>query len=85
LHVIPYRRTIVSMTPVWPMIERFLTRHGAAVLVAPAESVGSNPREVGTRAVARPDRQLLILRDAIAAAAPSPERAAIVASGTLHG
>jgi xanthine dehydrogenase accessory factor len=43
------------MTPVWPTIERFLTQHGAAVLVTLAESAGSSPREVGARMVVRPD------------------------------
>lgn len=43
------------MTPVWPMIERFLAEHGAAVLVTLAESAGSSPREVGARMVVRPD------------------------------
>jgi xanthine dehydrogenase accessory factor len=56
LHVAPYRRTIaVTMTTVWPTIERFLTEHGAAVLVTVAESAGSTPREVGARMVVRPD------------------------------
>jgi xanthine dehydrogenase accessory factor len=43
------------MTPVWPTIERFLAKHGAAVLVTLAESAGSSPREVGARMVVRPD------------------------------
>jgi xanthine dehydrogenase accessory factor len=60
LHVIPHRRTIVSaMTPVWPTIERFLTQHGAAVLVTLAESEGSTPREVGARMIVRPDGRFL--------------------------
>jgi xanthine dehydrogenase accessory factor len=45
------------MTPVWPTIERFLSQHGAAVLVTLAESAGSSPREVGARMVVRPDGQ----------------------------
>jgi xanthine dehydrogenase accessory factor len=43
------------MTPVWPTIERFLSEHGAAVLVTLAESAGSSPREVGARMIVRPD------------------------------
>jgi xanthine dehydrogenase accessory factor len=43
------------MTPVWPTIERFLTEHGAAVLVTLAEARGSSPREVGARMMVRPD------------------------------
>jgi hypothetical protein len=85
LHVIPHGRTIAAaMTPVRPTIERFPTQHGAAVLVALAESAGTSPREAGACTVAQPDGQLLVLRDAIAAA-PSPEHAAIVASGTSNG
>jgi hypothetical protein len=86
LHVIPYPRTIAAaMTPAWPTIERFLSQHGAAVLVALAGSAGSSPREVGAPIVAPPDRRLLIRRDAIAASALSPEQAATVASGTSLG
>jgi xanthine dehydrogenase accessory factor len=43
------------MTQVWPTIERFLTEHGAAVLVTLAESAGSTPREAGARMMVRPD------------------------------
>lgn len=43
------------MTPVWPTIERFLTEHGAAVLVTLVEARGSSPREVGARMMVRPD------------------------------
>jgi xanthine dehydrogenase accessory factor len=43
------------MIPVWPTIERFLTEHGAAVLVTLAQSQGSSPREAGARMMARPD------------------------------
>jgi xanthine dehydrogenase accessory factor len=43
------------MIPVWPTIERFLTEHGAAVLVTLAQSQGSSPREAGARMMVRPD------------------------------
>src|ERR1700722_11453016 len=43
------------MIPVWPTIERFVTEHGAAVLVTLAELRGSSPREAGARMVVRPD------------------------------
>jgi xanthine dehydrogenase accessory factor len=43
------------MTLVWPTIERFITEHGAAVLVTLAELRGSSPREAGARMVVRPD------------------------------
>jgi hypothetical protein len=72
------------MTPVRPTIERFPTQHGAAVPVALTGSAGTSLREAGACTVAQPDGQLLVLRDAIAAA-PSPEHAAIVASGTSNG
>ncbi len=45
--------------PVWPTIERFITEHGAAVLVTLAEVQGSSPREVGARMVVRPDGGVL--------------------------
>jgi hypothetical protein len=86
LHVIPYQRSIAAaMTTVRPTVERLLTQHGAAVPVMLAESAGSSPREVGARAAVRPDGQLLIRRDAIAAAAPFPGHTTIVACGTSHG
>jgi hypothetical protein len=86
LHVIPYERSIAAaMTTVWPTVERLLNQHGTAVLVTIAQSVRSSPREVGDRMAVRPDGQLLIRRDAVAAAAPFPEHATIVACGTLHG
>jgi xanthine dehydrogenase accessory factor len=43
------------MIPVWPTIERFLTEHGAAVLVTLAQSQGSSPREAGAPMMVRPD------------------------------
>ncbi len=43
------------MIQVWPTIERFLTEHGAAVLVTLAQAQGSSPREVGARMMVRPD------------------------------
>jgi xanthine dehydrogenase accessory factor len=43
------------MIQVWPTVERFLTEHGAAVLVTLAQSQGSTPREVGARMMVRPD------------------------------
>jgi xanthine dehydrogenase accessory factor len=42
------------MIQVWPTIERFLTEHGAAVLVTLAQSQGSSPREAGARMMVRP-------------------------------
>ena len=43
------------MIPVWPTIERFLTEHGAAVLVTLAKVQGSSPREPGARMMVRPE------------------------------
>jgi xanthine/CO dehydrogenase XdhC/CoxF family maturation factor len=43
------------MIQVWPMVERFLTEHGAAVLVTIAQAQESSPREVGARMMVRPD------------------------------
>jgi xanthine dehydrogenase accessory factor len=43
------------MIQVWPTIERFLTEHGAAVLVTLAQVQGSSPREPGARMMVRPD------------------------------
>jgi xanthine dehydrogenase accessory factor len=43
------------MVRVWPTIERFITEHGAAVLVTLSDSHGSSPREVGARMIVRPD------------------------------
>ncbi len=43
------------MIQVWPTIERFLTEHGAAVLVTLAQVQGSSPREAGARMMVRPD------------------------------
>src|SRR5271163_1714903 len=43
------------MIQVWPTVERFLTEHGAAVLVTLAQSRGSSPREAGARMMVRPD------------------------------
>src|SRR5712692_3552817 len=43
------------MIQVWPTVERFLTEHGAAVLVTLAQAQGSSPREAGARMMVRPD------------------------------
>jgi xanthine dehydrogenase accessory factor len=43
------------MIQVWPTVERFLTEHGAAVLVTLAQVQGSSPREPGARMMVRPD------------------------------
>ncbi len=43
------------MIQVWPTVERFLTEHGAAVLVTLAQVQGSSPREAGARMMVRPD------------------------------
>jgi xanthine dehydrogenase accessory factor len=43
------------MIQVWPTIERFITEHGAAVLVTLAQVQGSSPREAGARMMVRPD------------------------------
>ena len=43
------------MIQVWPTVERFLTEHGAAVLVTLAKVQGSSPREPGARMMVRPD------------------------------
>jgi xanthine dehydrogenase accessory factor len=43
------------MIQVWPTVERFLTEHGAAVLVTLARVQGSSPREPGARMMVRPD------------------------------
>jgi xanthine dehydrogenase accessory factor len=43
------------MIQVWPTVERFLTEHGAAVLVTLAQIQGSSPREAGARMMVRPD------------------------------
>jgi len=43
------------MIQVWPTVERFLTEHGAAVLVTLAQVDGSSPREPGARMMVRPD------------------------------
>jgi xanthine dehydrogenase accessory factor len=42
------------MTLMWPTIERFITEHGAAVLVTLAKLPGSSPREAWARMVVRP-------------------------------
>jgi len=39
---------------VWPTIERFVAKHGAAALVTLAQAQGSSPREVGARMVVAP-------------------------------